>query len=362
MLHPLRDSGSDTDDTDDDLAVGGMGTFSHSTHCLTHQHWVDQVISAGGFNVHCTQGAEASHKINMHLASRRVRHLHANYTQTAMLKYLCLHGVFEHLTRKFLSTQAPRTRSEKPGVRMPIQITVPDIGASLRFQRSILHHEVRVSGVEFLDLLCARLGLSKCRRSYEQLQTLRFHFGQKLVTHNGKTVWGTDSQYPSSTCARRDMLQLKGVEHGNALCCETICFVHISNAKSVGFAVDTLTLVLVRWLEPHPSAWQRDNQHRPVCQGPLQVNNCLWRYAKSPACRRSLVETSGSYSRSFNSYRHLFGDTELDQFACWEREKRAYLGLVAEEVILDTMNMCNTFLPNSDVPVYDTWLQTVNMS
>ena len=74
------------------------------------------------------------------------------------------------------------------------------------------------------------------------------------------------------------------------------------------------------------------------------------------------METTGEYARSFNSYRSLFGETDLDQITCVEREKRAYFGLVAAESILDTMNMCNTFLPNSDTPVHDTWLQTVTMS
>ena len=74
-------SGTDTDETDEDQAVGGFGYYSHSTHSLTHQHWVDQVISSGGFNVHCTPAAEASHKINMHRASQRVRHFESNRTQ-----------------------------------------------------------------------------------------------------------------------------------------------------------------------------------------------------------------------------------------------------------------------------------------
>ena len=36
-------------------------------------------------HVHCTQAAEASHKLNMHLASERVKHGSPNYTQEAML-------------------------------------------------------------------------------------------------------------------------------------------------------------------------------------------------------------------------------------------------------------------------------------
>ena len=336
--------------------------YSHGQHSLTHQHWVDQVVSAGGFNVHCTQGPEASHKINMHLASLRVRHLDTNYTQDSMLEYLCRRTVFGCLRQRRDSTRPIRSRSEKPGVRNPIFLT-HTISPSLKFQRSILHQEVRLSGVEFLDLLCARLSLPACRSSYTKIQKMYFQFGQKLVRQDGQVYWGTDSKYPSGNGARRDMLHLDGSEHGYALCCETICFVRITNVKSVGLDVDTLTLVVVRWLEAHPDAWQRDCKQRPVCQGPFHVNNCLWRYAKSKSKRQALVNSdTGSCSRSFNSYRHLFGKNEKEQMTCWEREQRSYYGLVSPTNILGTMNMCNTFEPNSDIPVYDTWLQTVCMS
>lgn len=313
--------------------------------------------------MHCTQGAEASHKINMHLASHRVRHLHANYTQDSMLKYLSLHTVFEYLRRQRDMNKPSISRSERSGVRIPITITDGNIGPSLSFQRSILHREVRLSGVEFLDLLCGRLGLPKSRNSYTRLQNLHFQFGQKFVQQHGQIYWGTDSNYPSGNDARRDILHLKGVVHGCALCCEAVCFVHITNVKSVGFHIDTLTLAVVRWLEGHPDAWQRDNDQRPVVQGPLHVNNCLWRYATSPSDRKALVDpATASFSRSFISYRHLFGNTEEEQKTCWKREKRAYYGLVDPESILGTMNMCNTFEPNTAVPVYDTWMQTVCMS
>ena len=94
-----REQCSDTDDTDDECSVGGLGIYSHGDKCLTHQHWVMQVISAGGFNVHCTQSAEAAHKLSAKLASLRVRHLHTNKTQSSMLEYLCFYNVFEEIKK-----------------------------------------------------------------------------------------------------------------------------------------------------------------------------------------------------------------------------------------------------------------------
>jgi len=52
---------------------------------------------------------------------------------------------------------------------------------------------------------------------------------------------------------------------------------------------DSVVLALVRWLEPHATAIDRDSLHRPVCPPPLHLNHCLWSFALSrrrrPACR-----------------------------------------------------------------------------
>ena len=93
---------TDTEDTSDECKIGGLGYYSHGVYSLLHQHWVQQLISAGGFNVHCTQGAEAVHKLCMHLASLRVRHKDLNSTQSAMLRYLCLRSLFQDIKQKFL--------------------------------------------------------------------------------------------------------------------------------------------------------------------------------------------------------------------------------------------------------------------
>ena len=360
-----RDSATDTDDTDDDHSVGGLGFYSHSTHCLTHQHWVHQVISSGGFGVHCTQAAEASHKLNMHLASERVLHGCANFTQEAMLQYMCRHRVFEQMRLANWCAPCPKTRKSGVGAFIRTPCDDDDVCyASLAFQRSFMHREVRLSGAEFLDLVCDKLGLSQSRNSYRLMKSLRFRFGQKLVRMDGKTFWATDSQYRARTSdhTRRDMLRLKGTIMGNALCCETICFVEITNARSVGHSVDSITIVVVRWLEPHPDAWDRDAENRPVCPGPLRVNNCLWRYAKTARDRRVLVTAAGdSYGESYLLHQTMFGDTRNDQHIRWSHEKNAYYALVQPDNIINTMNMCNTFVGNTSEPVYDTWLQSVSL-
>ena len=112
---------TDTEDTSDENTVGGLGVYSHGQKCLPHQHWVMQVISAGCFDVHNTQSAEAAHKLCAKLSASRVRHLGANTTQHSMLTYLCYHGVFEELA-DLIPEFHPTIRSNKlnPGVMVPL--------------------------------------------------------------------------------------------------------------------------------------------------------------------------------------------------------------------------------------------------
>ena len=207
---PLRDpAGSDTDNTDDDHTVGGLGIYSHSQKCLTHQHWVSQVVSAGGFNVHCTQGPEAAHNVNMHLASARVRHGDANHTQESMLRYLCEMRVFSELSRTlFPRKQITRTRTPGLGVlmRSPFPHSSGRAPGTTAHQQSFLHREALVTGGEFMDMICDYLGLPKTRHSQLQIgATLRFAFAHKFVMVDGSNFWVTDTRYgPGRYSSRRD--------------------------------------------------------------------------------------------------------------------------------------------------------------
>lgn len=190
-----------------------MGKYSHGPLCLTHQHWVDQVIAAGSFGVHCTEAAEAHHKISMRLTSNRVRHLRQMRTQASMLSYLRRHVLFTTL----LKEQSPPTRTTSKRSPPPdglVQLLLVQtvnrhagrkpctMGNNLhevRNQQRFLHPEVRLARVELMDLVCDRLGLSKSRSTYRQMNDLDWQIGQKLNMPCG-TFWATDTRYTLCKC------------------------------------------------------------------------------------------------------------------------------------------------------------------
>lgn len=349
---------TDTDDTDDDDNAGPMKFYSHSVKSLTHQHWVSQVISAGGFNVHNVQAAEASHKLNMYLSSRRVRHRGANQTQDSMLDFGCNHTVFEelkHVLPEAFPVTTRKKRERKPGMSLPLNFDHNFSGPGPVGDK-FLHPDLRLQEIEVANLVCQKLRLDQTVDSYMLLRPLKFFFGQHFVRSDGRAFWATNE--------RRDILRLKGIVNGNALCGEAVCFLAISNVKSINrdYVEDTQTYALIRWFEPHPDSWERDALKRPVCPGPMHVNNCLWVYSKTPTLRRSMVgRDRRRRSISFVRHKHYFGSNEEEQHDCRLLEQDAYYTLVKTDSIEDTVNMCPIFKRNSSTFEKRTWLETVRL-
>ena len=393
---------SATDDTDEDHDIGGAGYYSHGSLCLQHHHWPMQVISAGGFNVHCTQSAEASHRLNAKLASLRVRHLHPNKTQSSMLQYMLNYNLFEELKSQFPTLRPPvTTRRIQSGVFVPL-VTI-DVGGhanpvrmhttsrftSASFQSSLLHREARITRVELMDLLCDKLGLPKTLPSFRILEKLQYSFGQKLVRLDGEIFWSTDTQYPyDSRCSlrcRRDIVRIKGSERKtyitdsgrgptivqNAFCAETVLFLTVHNIDVIpnlranqdvqeSRVGATLTFCLVRYFEPH-NTLDRDSQHRPICPGPLYLNHCLWRYARTSADRRVLITPAGEPTAAFLRQKYIFGRSEQEYLNNLLQERRSYFGLIFPNNILETVHMCPVFHPGTCVPDTREWLQSVTI-
>lgn len=67
-------------------------------------------------------------------------------------------------------------------------------------------------------------------------------------------------------------------------------------------------LALVRWLSPHPVALLRDNQLRPLCPPPFDINHALWTFARTEHSRRYFSD-------------HLFA-RQLDLFPGHDRSTR----------------------------------------
>ena len=391
-----------TDDTDEDRSTGGYGKYSHGHKCLSHQHWVDQLVQAGTFHLNCTEGAEAFHKTCLGLPSSRVRHLGESATKTNMMNYLFSHHVFEGIQERFYTPQVPKKRH----VNVQHRVAVPlrhwicgavnqthqvhmgkDLSSELA-QSQFLHEEVRIARVEILDLVCDQVNLPTTRRSYDLLAKLEWGFGQKLVTAKGETFWATDTQYTAfghgDRRTRRDVLHVRGTEQvpvrlpnrtivhkSTAMCFETVCFITISGwstiylgdfflpleldliLKSESSPNDTLTFVLGRWLSPHPDAWDRDSMHRPVCTGPLKINHCLWTYAKTCCPRQMLAD------KYFNTQKHIFGKTEYQQIQTRNRENKAYYCLVLPSYIYEKIHATREY--GVDGTLSDTWIQSVHI-
>lgn len=320
------------------------------------------MVVAGGFNVHNTESAESAHKVNMHLASLRARHMDANYTQSRMLTYTRWYLVFESLNDK----SVPVSRQFRPGLSAVLNIPclrhpLPRNFTTVAFQSTFLHHQVPLAGVEFLNLLCVQFALPKTRRSYTHLQRLHLRIGLKCTREEDReTFLATDT--------RHDMLRLRGHEEGDSFCCETICFVQVDNVKTLprqhNDTPDRRVLVLVRWFSPHADSWERDSLRRPLCPGPLSINNCLWTYSRTPTPRRALVNQGGGQpSQGFREHALRACGINNDDVLLdlWNREKHAYYGFITPDNIASRVNMAPTFQRGSAVPDYNRWLETVTM-
>lgn len=198
---------SSTDETDDENDTGGLGKYSHGDICLSHQHFVRQVLTAGSFGVHCTQGPEACHKLIMRRAASRVRHLRPNTTKKHMLRYLFYHHMFEELRIRFpTETRSRQPTSNSPAVTAllmdPITGGPVRLGQNLHtsiIQSQFFHTEVRIARSELLDLVCDKLLLPKTIATY-QVSERMLHIIKPSFTH-AQSVCNTNVHIPSFTHA-----------------------------------------------------------------------------------------------------------------------------------------------------------------
>ena len=225
---------------------------------------------------------------------------------------------------------------------------------SSRHVHRFLHKHVRITEGELGQLFARELGLTSNPTPWQELRKLVFLFADKLVREDGLTLW--------STVNRRDIFMLNGRENDTALCAQAICFIKVCGLEKIqsGAGNDDppercSTFVLIRWLSPHPDSFERDAQYRPVCPGPLHVDNCLWQHSRAAAPRESLN------MHHFRPQRQLFGTQEEDQNVLRRQEQHAWYGLILPENIDHVMNMCPVFKRNSSDVSEQNWLQTVTM-
>lgn len=102
---------------------------------------------------------------------------------------------------------------------------------------------------------------------------------------------------------------------------------------------NSVTLALVRWLTGHPLALSRDEQLRPLCPPPFDINHALWTFAKTERQRPYFSD------HLFSRQLHLFpGENRTRQRQYANTLKYARYDLVEMENIDVYMNC--TFLDN----------------
>lgn len=214
---------------------------------------------------------------------------------------------------------------------------------------------------------------------------------QKLVMDDLTTFWATDTRYTAfssrSRCKRRSIFQITGSEdvdvtlpdgsrekRRTSLCCQTVCFFTITGVQQLLITLnrplpeemrddvvdDGITFMLLRYFSPHPLAHERDTEYRPVCPGPLRLNHCLWKFAKSARCRLAMCNADGTPNANFLQQGHLFGNTQTQRDTRFENEKFAYFGVLTTRCIKRTVNMTQEF-SGSGMDFSDTWIETVTL-
>ena len=389
---------SDTDDTCTSANVGGLGKFSHGVYNLVHQHWVMMLEAMGGFNVADTEGPEAYHKTCMRLAAQRVRHLETQdrTTHDSMRKYLLRHLLFTTLHELVCPPSMDTNNARQTGVKKPLRhlidahvrpVFMGQNLSSVAMQSQILHEEARIARVELMDLLCREFSIHPCPTSYALLETLHWTFGHKLVTRD-RTFWATDSEYATNaqkSGSRRDNFLMTDTvemevtladgnkeERSTAMCCQATCFISLGNMKQVQHLHlshemrkeifnDTLTLVLIRWFEPHPTAIERDSRSMPLCPPPFNINHALWQFSRTQSVRQCLKQPDGTPSPLFERQCHMFGKSRAQQLKRLEDEAHAYYALILPSKIDSVAHMYPEFERDSCKPT-GTWLQTITFA
>ena len=87
---------------------------------------------------------------------------------------------------------------------------------------------------------------------------------------------------------------------------------------------DTVTFLLVRYAQAHPSTRKRGPGNRPLCPGPLQNTHCLWTWATRPAT----VARGCFRPRPWERHRQYFGSTVTEQDRLQNTDRLAWYDIV----------------------------------
>ena len=392
FAHRCKDE-SDTGSTSADETWGGIGEFEYSLKGLPHaiRHVKELVMRGGHHDAFCTVVPEAGHKHFNKMAARFSRkYASLNQSQDGMLSWVNRQKVWSEVVRL--------SKRQQQAVATPSQNTVPppsqDTAStattfmtkklttplsytegwhgksfSIRHGRPgnwgsrLLSSKVRVTRHELLTLICQQLGTKEPERADIERVLTNLHlrcYGTLKTTDPDRTFVGISTTQPR----RRDFVRLGG--HGKdpqttCLSVQVIMFVKVSgfvknpsedelelpeelrhppsNYKNVVFT-------LIRWLSPHQDAILRDEQLRPICTTPFDINHALWKFSLLQSRRVSFNPTANAFA----SQLHMFdGKDTASRLECAENEAFAYYDLIEPESLSTFMNCTRVNLDQNDI-------------
>ena len=153
-----------------------------------------------------------------------------------------------------------------------------------------VHPRVRLTRMELLRILCVKLGVEDAYASHRLLwENAKWEFFGSLQVQSGDN----SRKFVGVMEGRRDFVRIKGPPEDNTcLSAQLLVFVQITGLQdfltlpaSLRNHIDYVTsviLALIRWLSPHPDAiLLRDDQLRPTCPSPLDINHALWTFTET---------------------------------------------------------------------------------
>ena len=395
LAHRCKDE-SDTGSTSADETWGGLGEFEYSLKGLPHaiRHVKELVMRGGHHDAFCTVVPEAGHKHFNKMAARFSRkYASLNQSQDGMLSWVNRQKVWSEVVRlSKIQHQAVATPSQDTASTattfMTKKLTTPlsytegwhchtypmRQGRPCIWGTRLLSSKVRVTRHELLTLICQRLGIKKPERADIERVLTNLHlqcYGTLKTTDPDRTFVGISTTQPR----RRDFVRLGGHAKDTLTTClsvQVIMFVKVSgfvknpsegelelpeelrhppsNYKNVVFT-------LIRWLSPHQDAILRDEQLRPICTTPFDINHALWKFSLLQSRRVSFNPTANAFA----SQLHMFdGKDTASRLECAENEAFAYYDLIEPESLSTYMNCTRVNLDQNDImetitfPFHDT--------
>ena len=213
---------------------------------------------------------------------------------------------------------------------------------------TILCPSVLVSRQEVLLLLAERLNLSRNKAGMHRVARCQISLGQHVTVTTASKMrlhyWGTGSYSRISPKKWPYWVEVEGYETARSSGRKTsrlayvVCGIQL---KQVSLALgtmmptpmrevkgevgkDSLTFLLVRYAQAHPSAIRRGPEHRPLCPGPLQTTHCLWTWASRPVG----YQRGCFRSRPWQRHARYFGQTREQRQQVKESEARAWYDIV----------------------------------